>query len=183
MSNFQKQYQNEVIPKMKSTFKIDNDLAIPRLEKVVVSVGIGESLSKPDIMKKIIENLKQITGQKPIINQAKKSIAGFKIRTGDKIGLSVTLRGHRMADFLERLVTLTLPRIRDFRGLSLKSFDGHGNYSIGIKEHIVFPEISYDKVDFIHGLQINIITTAKTDEQARILLTGLGFPFPKEQHG
>jgi large subunit ribosomal protein L5 len=181
MNRIQELYQKEIINKLKKDFGYKNTLQVPKLSKIVINVGIGDTLSNQKQAEQIINNISIIAGQKPVINKAKKSIAGFKIRTGDKVGTSVTLRGEKMYDFLERLVYITLPRIRDFHGLSLKSFDGQGNYSLGLKEHTLFPEIPYDTVEFVHGLQINISTTAKTDKEAKALLDYLGFPFQKEQ--
>lgn len=180
MTRIKELYNKSIIDNMKKQFGYTNRLQVPKLEKVVLNIGIGNTLANKGQAEKIIDNLTKIAGQKPVINKAKKSIAGFKIRTGDRVGLSVTLRGKKMYDFIDRLVTITLPRIRDFRGISPKSFDKQGNYSIGIKEHTVFPEIPYDAVEFIHGLQICISTTAKTKEEGQALLTNFGFPFNKE---
>lgn len=181
MTRFKELYQKTIIEKMEKEFGYKNKFQVPKLSKVVINIGIGETLSNKGLAAKIFENLTAIAGQKPVINKAKQSIAGFKIREGDKVGMSVTLRGDKMYDFIDRLVTITLPRIRDFRGIPSKSFDKQGNYSLGIKEHTVFPEIPYDTVEFIHGLQICITTTAKTKEEGKALLTNFGFPFTKEQ--
>lgn len=180
MNRLREIYNTEVVKKMEEEFGYTNKLQVPRVDKVVINMGVGETLSNPKMLEKIADNLAVITGQRPVPTKAKQSIAGFKIRTGDKVGIMITLRGPKMYDFLDRLVTIVLPRIRDFRGLPNKSFDGKGNYTIGMKEHTVFPEIPYDTVEFIHGFQINISTTAKTDKEARALLVHLGFPFQKE---
>jgi len=177
MLRLKEKYQKEVVPKLKEEFGYKNNLAVPSLKKVVINVGLGRAITNPKIFDQAIEDLKLITGQKPIKTKAKQSIASFKIRKGLPIGLMVTLRGERMYDFLERLINIVLPRIRDFRGIKPNAFDGSGNYSLGIAEHIVFPEIDYEKVNEIYGLQINIITTAKTDKEAKRMLELLGFPF------
>lgn len=181
MTNFKDIYFKKIIPDMKKELQLKNNFQVPKITKVVVNIGVGQSLGKKDILKKYIKNLSDITGQKPIVNKAKKSIAGFKIREGDYVGLSVTLRGQRMYDFLEKLITIVLPRKRDFRGLSPKSFDAQGNYAIGINEHTLFPDIAIDNVEFIHGLQINITTNANNSAKAKSLLTHFGFPFQKEK--
>jgi large subunit ribosomal protein L5 len=154
-------------------------MQVPRIEKIVLNMGLGEAIQNAKILETASEDLKLISGQKPVITRARKSIAAFKLRKGMPIGCMVTLRGDRMYDFLEKLIHVALPRIRDFRGVSPKSFDGRGNYTIGIREHIIFPEIDYDKVDKIKGLNVTITTTAKTDEEARALLEGFGMPFRK----
>ncbi len=181
MNRIQKLYKNEIVKKMKEQFGYTNVLQVPKVTKVTINVGIGSSISKPGQTDQIVKNLGIISGQKPVFNKAKKSIAGFKIREGEKIGLSVTLRGDKMYDFIDRLVTVVLPRIRDFRGAPSKAFDRQGNYTLGIKEHTIFPEIPYDSVEFIHGLQVCVSTTAKTPEEGKALLSSLGFPFSKEQ--
>ncbi|MDO8513336.1 MAG: 50S ribosomal protein L5 [bacterium] len=181
MTRLQELNKKTIINKMTEQFGYKNKLQTPKLEKVVINIGVGESLTQPGQLEKIINNLAIISGQKPIINKAKQSIAGFKIREGDKVGVSVTLRGRKMYDFIDRLVSITLPRIRDFRGISQNSFDKQGNYTLGIKEHTVFPEIPYDTVEFTHGLQISITTSAKTKEEGKALLTYFGFPFGKEK--
>lgn len=178
--NLQTRFKEEILPKLKETLGIKNSMAVPKVTIININVGIGTYVKAqkkdPEI---VLENLKIISGQKPVITKAKKSISNFKIREGDPVGAIVTLRGKRMYDFLNKLINIVLPRVRDFRGLSRKSFDGHGNYSIGFKEHIVFPEISPDDVINIHGVQINIATNAKNDEQAFELLKAMGFPFQK----
>ncbi|HIE12481.1 MAG TPA: 50S ribosomal protein L5, partial [Desulfotomaculum sp.] len=154
-----------------------NVMQVPKLEKVTVNVGLGEAVQNPKAVDAAVEDLKVITGQKPVVTRAKKSIAAFKLRAGMQIGAKVTLRGERMYDFVDKVVNAVLPRVRDFRGVSPKSFDGRGNYTLGIKEQIIFPEIDYDKVDKVRGMNITIVTTAKTDEEARELLRLLGMPF------
>ncbi|MFC6487418.1 50S ribosomal protein L5 [Nitratireductor sp. GCM10026969] len=174
---FKKQYEEVVRKELLDTFKYKNEMQVPRIDKVVVNMGVGEATGdskKPTIA---AEDLALIAGQKPVITRARKSIAGFKVREGMPLGAKVTLRGERMYEFLDRLVNVALPRVRDFRGLSPKSFDGHGNFAMGVKEHIVFPEINYDKVDQIWGMDIIVCTTAETDEEARALLKAFNFPF------
>ncbi len=170
-------YQTEVIPALVKQFEYANPNQVPKLEKIVVNVGLGEALSNAKAIDAASSDLTMITGQKPIVTKARRSIAQFKIRTGNPIGLKVTLRGQRMWDFLERLLLLTLPRIRDFRGTPSRSFDGRGNYSLGMREQIAFPEIDYDKVDRLRGLEVSIVTTAKSDEESKRLLELLGMPF------
>ena len=176
-------YQEEVIQKLKDKFGYTNPNQIPKLEKIVVNMGMGEGAHNVKLLDAGVKELQSITGQKPIVTRAKKSIATYKIRTGMPVGAMVTLRGSRMYDFYQKLVCITLPRIRDFRGVSEKSFDGRGNYSIGLKEQAIFPEIHYDDVDNVRGMNICIVTTANTDEEARELLSLLGMPFrrPKQQ--
>ncbi|MDZ5697587.1 50S ribosomal protein L5 [Chelativorans sp. M5D2P16] len=174
---FKKQYEEVVRKELLDTFKYKNEMQVPRIDKVVINMGVGEATGdskKPTIA---AEDLALIAGQKPVITRARKSIAGFKVREGMPLGAKVTLRGERMYEFLDRLVNVALPRVRDFRGLSPKSFDGHGNFAMGVKEHIVFPEINYDKVDQIWGMDIIVCTTAETDEEARALLKAFNFPF------
>ena len=170
-------YATEVVPALVKQFEYANPNQVPKLEKVVVNVGLGEALSNAKAIDAASGDLTMITGQKPIVTRARRSIAQFKIRTGNPIGLKVTLRGQRMWDFLERLTLLTLPRIRDFRGVPSRSFDGRGNYSLGMREQIAFPEIDYDKVDRLRGLEVSIVTTAKSDEESKRLLELLGMPF------
>lgn len=170
-------YIAEVVPALQKEFEYKNVMAVPRVVKVVVNMGLGESIQNPKSLEHAVGDLTKIVGQKPVITKAKKSIATFKLRQGMNIGTMVTLRGRRMYEFLDRFMSLALPRIRDFRGVSPKSFDGRGNYSIGIKEQLIFPEIEYDKVDKVRGMDITIVTTAKTDEEARALLKKLGMPF------
>lgn len=180
MKKFNEIYNDEVVAQMISKFKYTNRLQVPKITKVVLDVGAGQSQVNPKFYETVEKTLMLITGQKPKYCLSKKAISGFKLRKGIKIGLQVTLRSSKMKDFIERLIHIILPRIRDFRGLSTKAFDGHGNYSLGIKEHIVFPEIKYDEVQFTHGLGITIVTSAKTTAEAKELLSILGFPFMKE---
>lgn len=169
---------NEVIkPKLREELNYTNEMQIPRLDKIVLNMGVGEAVGDSKIVKSVVGDLERIAGQKAVITKARKSIATFKLREGMEIGCKVTLRDARMYEFLDRLITIALPRVRDFRGLSPNSFDGNGNYALGIKEHIIFPEIDYDKVDQIWGLDIVVATTAKTDEEARELLKAFNFPF------
>ncbi|TAL05729.1 MAG: 50S ribosomal protein L5 [Chloroflexota bacterium] len=176
-SNLKDRYQSDVVAGLQKQFAYTNPMQVPRLEKIVVNVGLGEALTNAKAVDAASKDLAQITGQKPIVTRARKSIAQFRVRTGNPIGLKVTLRGQRMWDFLERFSLLALPRIRDFRGIPGRSFDGRGNYTIGLKEQIAFPEVDYDKVDRLRGLEITIVTTAKTDEESRRLLELLGMPF------
>ena len=177
MANLKTKYQEEVAPALQKQFNYRNVMMIPRLEKIVVNVGLGEAVQNAKALDAAVADIAAITGQRPIITRAKKSISTFKIRTGMPIGCKVTLRGERMWDFLEKLIYVALPRVRDFRGVSPKSFDGRGNYALGLKEQLLFPEIDYDKVDKIRGMDVIIVTTAKTDEEAKALLKGLGMPF------
>jgi len=170
-------YLKEVVPALTSEFKYKNRMEVPKLEKIVVNMGLGEAIQNVKILDSAAAELAMITGQKPVITKARKSIATFKLRQGMSIGCSVTLRKERMYEFFDRLVNITLPRVRDFRGISAKSFDGRGNFAMGLKEQIIFPEIEYDKVDKIKGMNIVIVTSAKTDEEARQLLKLMGVPF------
>jgi large subunit ribosomal protein L5 len=170
-------YATEVVPAMTKQFEYTNPMQVPRLEKIVVNIGLGEALTNAKAVDAAVGDIGLITGQKPIVTRAKRSIAQFRVRTGNPIGVKVTLRGEKMWDFLERLTRLALPRIRDFRGVPGKSFDGRGNYSLGLREQLAFPEIDYDKVDRLRGLEISIVTTAKTDEESKKLLELLGMPF------
>ncbi len=170
-------YKSEVVPAMTKQFEYGNPNQVPRLSKIVVNIGLGEALTNAKAIDAATGDLAAITGQKPIVTRARRSIAQFRLRTGNPIGAKVTLRGDRMWDFLDRLVTLSLPRIRDFRGIPAKSFDGRGNYSLGLREQLAFPEIDYDKVDRLRGLEISIVTTAKTDEESKRMLELLGMPF------
>jgi large subunit ribosomal protein L5 len=172
-------YKEQVIPHLKKQFGYTNDLQVPRLEKVVINMGIGEVTSSAKAIELGVKDLVTVTGQKPIINKSRKSIATFKIRQGMPVGASVTLRGQRMYDFLSKLINIALPRIRDFRGVPSKSFDGRGNYSLGVKEQLIFPEINYENVDAIRGMDISIVTTARSDQEGRALLEALGMPFKK----
>lgn len=169
-------YKSEIVSKMKEKFGYKSVMQVPRLEKVVVNMGVGEAIVNPKVMDNAIADLKAITGQSPIITKSKKSIAAFKLRKGMSVGCKVTLRGQKMYIFLDKLFNIVLPRIRDFRGISGKSFDGKGSYSFGLKEQIIFPEIEYDKVDKVRGMDITIVTTAKTDDEARAFLKFLGCP-------
>lgn len=171
------QYVNEVIPRLMETFQYKNRMQVPKLEKIVLNMGLGEAIQNIKIIDTAVDDLKAIAGQKPVVTRSKKSIAAFKLRTGMPIGCMVTLRRKRMYDFFSKLVNAALPRVRDFRGISGKAFDGRGNYSLGIQEHIIFPEIDYDKIDKIKGLNISIVTTARTDEEGKELLRLLGMPF------
>jgi large subunit ribosomal protein L5 len=166
-----------VAPQIAKEFGISNPMAVPRIEKVVINMGMGEAIANQKILDTAADELRAITGQKPVITKAKKSIASFKLRQGMPIGVVVTLRGDRMYEFLDRLVSVALPRVRDFRGVSPKAFDGRGNYTIGIREQLIFPEIDFNKVDKLRGMNITIVTTARNDEQSRALLKGLGMPF------
>ncbi|MBL7179729.1 MAG: 50S ribosomal protein L5 [Pseudomonadota bacterium] len=177
MSQLKDYYLKEVVPKLKEIFKYKNVMQVPRLEKIVLNMGLGEAIQNIKLLDSATEELKMIAGQQPVVTRARKSIAAFKLREGMPIGCMVTLRRKRMYDFYYKLVNVALPRVRDFRGLSAKAMDGQGNYTLGIKEHIIFPEIDYDKIDKIKGLNISIITTATTDEEGRELLRLLGMPF------
>jgi large subunit ribosomal protein L5 len=170
-------YMNEVVSAMMEKFKYKSIMEVPRLEKVVVNMGIGDAKENPKFLESAVEDLAVITGQKPIVTKARKSVAAFKLREGMNVGAKVTLRGERMYEFLDRLLNVALPRVRDFRGLSDKSFDGRGNYALGIKEQLIFPEVNYDKVEKVRGMDIIIVTTARTDEEARELLGLMGMPF------
>ena len=177
MSRLKEKYKNEIAPALAKDFDIKNPMAIPRIEKVVVNMGIGEAIGNAKILDTAVEELRVVTGQKPVVTKAKKSIASFKLRQGMNIGAMVTLRGERMYEFLDRLISVALPRVRDFRGISGKAFDGRGNYTLGIREQLIFPEIDFNKVDKARGMNISIVTTAKNDEQSRALLKALGMPF------
>jgi large subunit ribosomal protein L5 len=170
-------YNSEIRAKMQETFSYTNPMMIPKLDKIVINMGVGDAVNDRKAVENAMEDLTLIAGQKPVITKAKKSIAGFKVREEMALGTKVTLRKNRMYDFLDRLVTIALPRVRDFRGLNGKSFDGRGNYAMGIKEHLIFPEIEYDKVDTVRGMDIVVCTTAPTDEEAKALLTEFNFPF------
>lgn len=179
MARLKKKYDKEVIPKLKKEFGIKNPMAVPRIVKVVCNIGLGEAPRQPKLLEGAIDELTAIAGQKVTIRKARKSIAQFKLREGMQIGCAVTLRRDRMFEFLDRLINIALPRVRDFRGLSPKGFDGRGNYTMGIRDHLVFPEIDYTKVEHPKGMNVTVVTTAKTDDQARFLLQELGFPFVK----
>jgi large subunit ribosomal protein L5 len=172
-------YESEVLPALREQYRYGNVMEVPRLTKIVVNIGMGEALTDANALDKAADDVSVITGQKPVINRAKRSIANFRLREGNPIGVSTTLRGARMWEFLDRLIAAALPRIRDFQGLNPNAFDGRGNYSLGIREQLIFPEIEYDKVDKVRGMQVTIVTTAKTDEEGRRLLELLGMPFRK----
>jgi large subunit ribosomal protein L5 len=173
-------YLKEVVPQLTKEYGYTNTMQVPKVEKIVINMGLGEATANAKAMDAGVKDLTTITGQKPVINRARKSIATFKVRQGQPVGTSVTLRGQRMYDFLSKLINLALPRIRDFRGVSTKSFDGRGNYSLGVKEQLIFPEINYEQVDAVRGMDISIVTTARTDQEGRALLTALGLPFRKQ---
>ncbi|NLM38486.1 MAG: 50S ribosomal protein L5 [Firmicutes bacterium] len=177
MVRFKEKYRNEVVPAMIERFGYKNVMQVPRFDKIVLNIGCGDAVADPKALEGAVRDLEAISGQKPVITRAKKSVANFRIRQGMPIGCKVTLRGDRMYEFLDRLISVTLPRIRDFRGVSAKSFDGHGNYSLGLREQLVFPEIDYDKIDKVRGLEVVIATTAETDEEAYELLKLMGMPF------
>ena len=177
MSQLKAYYQETVVPKLKETFNYSNPMQVPKIEKVVVNMGLGEAIHNIKIIESAVEELRQISGQQPVVTRAKKSIAAFKLREGMPIGCMVTLRKNRMYDFLNKLINIALPRVRDFRGISGKAFDGAGNYSLGIKEQLIFPEIDYDKIDKIKGLNISIVTTAETNQEGKELLKLMGMPF------
>ena len=179
MAKLHDYYKDEVVAKLVSEFNYNSVMQVPRVEKITLNMGVGEAIADKKLLDNAAADLTAISGQKPLITKARKSVAGFKISQGYPIGCKVTLRGERMWEFLERLITIAVPRIRDFRGLSAKSFDGRGNYSMGVREQIIFPEIDYDKVDRVRGLDITITTTAKSDEEGRALLAAFDFPFRK----
>jgi len=177
MARLYETYKSEIVPKLMEKFQYKNIMQVPRVERVVINIGVGEAIQNPKALDGAVNDLTIISGQKPVVTRAKKSIAGFKLREGMAIGCKVTLRGERMYNFLDKLINLSLPRVRDFRGVSPQAFDGRGNYSLGIKEQTIFPEIEYDKIDKIRGLEVVIVTTSKTDEEARELLRHMGMPF------
>ena len=179
MSRLREFYNNEIIPEMTKKFSYKNKLAVPKIEKIIINMGVGEAKDNAKILDGAVKDLTIISGQKPIITKAKKSVAAFKLREGMPIGCKVTLRGNRMYEFADRLINIALPRVRDFRCVKANSFDGRGNYTMGIKEQLIFPEIEYDKVDKIRGMDIIFVTTAKTDEEARELLRLFGMPFAR----
>jgi large subunit ribosomal protein L5 len=176
-TRLKEKYSKEVRKKLQDEFGIKNPMAIPKVEKVVLNMGVGEAISNIKVLDNAVDELATITGQKPVVTKAKKSIASFKLREGQSIGTRVTLRGEKMYEFLDRLINIALPRVRDFRGVPTKSFDGRGNYTLGIRDHVIFPEIDVAKIDKSKGMNITIVTTAKNDEQARFLLRELGMPF------
>jgi large subunit ribosomal protein L5 len=177
MSQLRQYYEEQIVPKLTETFAYKNRMQVPRLEKIVLNMGLGEAIQNVKIIDSAVEEMTAIAGQRPVVTRAKKSIAAFKLREGMPIGCMVTLRRGRMYDFFGRLVNIALARVRDFKGISGKAFDGRGNYSLGIREHIIFPEIDYDKIDQIKGLNISVVTTARTDEEGKELLRLLGMPF------
>ncbi len=180
MMRLEEKYRNEVVPALKKSLGLKNIMQVPRITKIVVNIGLGEALDNPKALDYAVQDLTTITGQKPIITKARKSIAAFKLREGRAIGVKVTLRGDRMWAFLDRLMNVALPRVRDFRGISPNAFDGRGNYTLGIREQLIFPEIDYDKIDKVRGMEVTIVTTARNDEEGRQLLSLLGMPFRKE---
>ncbi len=177
MARFHEKFEKEVVPALTAKFGYKSRMQVPRLTKITLNMGLGEAIADKKIIEHAVGDMTKIAGQKPVVTKARKAIAGFKIREGYPIGCMVTLRGARMYEFLDRLVSIAFPRVRDFRGVSGKSFDGRGNYNIGIKEQIIFPEIEYDKIDALRGMNISITTTAKTDEEAKALLAAFKFPF------
>ena len=177
MARLKEKYLNEVVPALKEKFGYKNIMEVPKLGKIVISMGLGEAVQNPKILDTAVEELSKIAGQKPVVTRAKKSIAAFKLRAGMPIGCKVTLRGERMYEFADKLVSVSLPRVRDFRGVSSKAFDGRGNYTLGLKEQLIFPEIENDKVDKIRGMDVIFVTTAKTDEEAREFLRLMGMPY------
>ncbi|ERJ12376.1 50S ribosomal protein L5 [Haloplasma contractile] len=179
MNRLYKQYKEEVIPALMDKFNYDSIMETPKIEKIVVNMGVGDAIANSKLLDDAVNEMTLLTGQKPVVTKAKKSIAGFKLREGMPIGCKVTLRGERMFDFLDKLVTIALPRVRDFMGVSKSAFDGRGNYTLGVKEQLIFPEIDYDKVNKVRGMDIVIVTTANTDEEGRELLSQLGMPFKK----
>jgi len=179
MNELKQRYQDEVTPSLMNKFDYKSVMQVPKVEKIVINMGVGDAVQNSKALDNAVEELALISGQKPLITRAKKSIAGFRLREGMPIGAKVTLRGERMYEFFQKLVSVSLPRVRDFRGISKKAFDGRGNYTLGVKEQLIFPEINYDKVSKVRGLDIVIVTTANTDEEARELLAGLGMPFQK----
>ncbi|WP_349409132.1 50S ribosomal protein L5 [Pseudalkalibacillus sp. SCS-8] len=179
MNRLQERYKEEIVPSLQEKFEYSSVMQVPKIEKIVINMGLGDAVSNAKALDVAVDELTQIAGQKPVVTKAKKSIAGFKLREGMPIGAKVTLRGERMYDFLDKLISVSLPRVRDFRGISKKSFDGRGNYTLGVKEQLIFPEIDYDKVNKVRGMDIVIVTTANSDEEARELLTQVGMPFQK----
>jgi large subunit ribosomal protein L5 len=180
MNKLKEQYQNEVVPALLKNLEMHNIMQVPGIEKVVINIGLGEAMDNPKAMDAAVSDLMQITGQRPVITKARMSIANFKLREGRAIGAKVTLRGEKMWAFLDRLLNIVLPRVRDFRGISPDAFDGRGNYTLGLREQLIFPEIEYDKIDKVRGMEITIVTTAQTDDQAAVMLQMLGMPFRKD---
>lgn len=181
MNMMQEKYNQEVVPALRKAFDLKNIMQVPRIEKVVVNIGMGEAMDNPKALEAAVSDLTIITGQKPITTKARKSIANFKLREGRLIGTKVTLRGDRMWAFLDRLMNTALPRVRDFRGISGNAFDGRGNYTLGLRDQLIFPEIEYDKIDKLRGMEVTIVTTARNDDQARVMLQLLGMPFIKKE--
>ena len=181
MNRMQEIYNKEVVPALRKAFDFKNIMQVPRVEKIVINIGMGEALDNPKSLEAAVADLTIIAGQKPIMNKARKSIANFKLREGRLIGTKVTLRGDRMWAFLDRLLNTALPRVRDFRGVSANAFDGRGNYTLGLHDQLIFPEIEYDKIDKLRGMEVTIVTTAKNDDQARVMLKLLGMPFSKKE--
>ena len=181
MNRMQEKYNSEVVPALRKAFDLKNVMQVPRIQKVVVNIGMGEAMDNPKSMEAAVADLTTITGQKPVMTKARKSIANFKLREGRLIGTKVTLHGDRMWSFLDRLVNTALPRVRDFRGVSGNAFDGRGNYTLGLRDQLIFPEIEYDKIDKLRGMEVTIVTTAKDDDQARTMLQLLGMPFSKKE--
>ena len=179
MTALKEKYRSEIVPKLQSELGLNNVMAVPRISKITLNMGVGEAVGDKKVLEHAVADMEKIAGQKPIVTKSRKSIAGFKIRDGWPIGCKVTLRDERMYEFLDRLINIALPRVRDFRGISPKAFDGRGNYTLGIKEQIIFPEIDYDNIDRVQGLNVTIVTTAKTDDEARSLLAHFGMPFRK----
>ena len=179
MSRLRETYKNEIMGAMTAKFGYKNQMQVPKIEKIVINMGVGEARDNAKVLENAVGDMQMISGQKPVITKAKNSVAAFKLREGMPIGCKVTLRGEKMYEFLDRLVNLALPRVRDFRGVSATAFDGRGNYALGIKEQLIFPEIEYDKIDKVRGMDVIIVTTAHTDEEARELLTQFGMPFQK----
>ncbi len=179
MNNLKKSYLQEVVPALIKKFNYTSIMQVPKVEKIVINMGVGDAIANPKMLEDAINELTLVAGQKPVITKAKKSIANFKLRDGMQIGCKVTLRQQRMYDFLEKLITIALPRVRDFRGVSSESFDGRGNFTLGVREQIIFPEVNYDKVNKVRGMDVIIVTSAKTNEEGRELLRGLGMPFAK----
>jgi large subunit ribosomal protein L5 len=180
MNKLKEQYKSEVVPTLMKAMELQNMMQVPGIEKVVINIGLGEAMDNPKAMDAAVADLMLITGQRPVITKARKSIANFKLREGRAIGAKVTLRGEKMWAFLDRLLNIVLPRVRDFRGISPDAFDGRGNYTLGLREQLIFPEIEYDKIDKVRGMEITIVTTAQTDDQAAIMLQMLGMPFRKD---
>jgi large subunit ribosomal protein L5 len=181
MNKMQEKYNQEVVPALRKAFDLKNIMQVPRIEKVVVNIGMGEAMDNPKALEAAVSDLTTVTGQKPIMTKARKSIANFKLREGRLIGTKVTLRGDRMWAFLDRLMNTALPRVRDFRGVSANAFDGRGNYTLGLRDQLIFPEIEYDKIDKLRGMEVTIVTTARNDDQARVMLQLLGMPFIKKE--